>query len=86
MDLGSGSVGQDSTFSENGHVAYLIKENHKMQQHGRKCFARRSPTLGMGSVGQNSSFSENSDVAYQIKENHEYSKHSSKFLPTIPSP
>ena len=27
--LGMGSVGQNSTFSEHGHVAYQIKENHK---------------------------------------------------------
>ena len=28
-DLRIGSVGQNSTFSEHGHVAYLIKENHE---------------------------------------------------------
>ena len=27
--LGMGSVGQNSTFSEHGHVGYQIKENHK---------------------------------------------------------
>ena len=26
--LGMGSIGQNSTFSENGHVAYQFKGNH----------------------------------------------------------
>ena len=38
-----GSIGQNSTFSEHGHVAYQINGNHEMQQYGRKYFARRSP-------------------------------------------
>ena len=38
-----GSTSQNSTFSEHGHVAYQIIRNHKMQQHGSKCFARRTP-------------------------------------------
>ena len=33
--LGMGSIGQKSTFSEHGHVAYQITGNHEMQQHGR---------------------------------------------------
>ena len=41
-----------STFSEHGHVAYKIKGNHEMQQHGSKYFAHRPPcpptTLGDG--------------------------------------
>ena len=32
--LGMGSIGQKSTFSEYGHVAYQITGNHEMQQHG----------------------------------------------------
>ena len=49
-----GSIGQKSTFLEHCHAAYQIKENHEMQQHGNKYFARRPPTppLRMGSVGQ----------------------------------
>ena len=35
------SIGQKSTFSEHGHVAYQIKWNHEMQQHGSKYFARK---------------------------------------------
>ena len=30
---------ENSTFSEHGHVAYQIKENHEMQQHGNKNLA-----------------------------------------------
>ena len=33
--LGMGSIGQKSTFSEHGHVAYQIKRNHETQQRGR---------------------------------------------------
>ena len=29
------SIGQKSTFSEHGHVAYQITGNREMQQHGR---------------------------------------------------
>ena len=38
-----GSIGQNLTFSAHGPVAYQIKWNHKMQQHGSKYFARRPP-------------------------------------------
>ena len=41
---GMGSIGQNSTFSEHGHVAYQIKRNHEMQQYGSKYFARRPPS------------------------------------------
>ena len=72
--LGSlmGSIGQNSTFSEHGHVAYQIKGNHEMQQHGSKYFARRpSPhqptTLGDGKKSK-FNFSGHGHVAYQINE------------------
>ena len=29
LTLGDGSIGQKSTFSEHGHIAYQIKENHE---------------------------------------------------------
>ena len=38
-----GSIGQNSTCSEHGPVAYQIKEESQMQQHGRKYFASRPP-------------------------------------------
>ena len=64
LTQGMGSVGQNLTFSEHGHVEYQIIENHVCSN----MFAHRyTPTLGMGSVGQNSTFSENGYVAHQIK-------------------
>ena len=45
-----GSIGQNSSFSEHGHVAYRIKGNHQMQQHGSKYLAVDSYlTLLLGS-------------------------------------
>ena len=32
--LEMGSIGQKPTFSEHDHVAYQVKRNHEMQQHG----------------------------------------------------
>ena len=40
-----GSIGQNSTCSVHGPVAYQIKEESQMQQHGRKYFASRLPPL-----------------------------------------
>ena len=37
----TGSIGQNSAFSEHGHVAYPIKWNQEMQQHGSNYFACR---------------------------------------------
>ena len=70
-----GSIGQTSTFSEHGHVAYHFKSDHELQQPGSEYFARRHPpsTLGIGSVGQRSTLSEHVHVAYQIKEKHKCS-------------
>ena len=73
LTMGLGSKGQNSTFSEHGHVAYKIKGNH-----GSKYFASRphpspTPALGMGSIGQSSTFSGHSHVAFQIKGNHKCS-------------
>ena len=85
--LGMGSVGQNSTFSEHGHVAYQTEGNQEMQQHGSKYFARKPPynPQGMGSVGQNSTFSEHGHAAYQIKENHKCSNMVANILPTDPA-
>ena len=43
LTQGMGSIGQNSTFSEHGYVAYQIKWNNEMQQHGSKYFAYRPP-------------------------------------------
>ena len=43
-----GSIGQNSTCSEHGPVAYQIKEESQMQQHGRKYFASKLPPANTG--------------------------------------
>ena len=85
----SRSIGQKSTFSEHGHVAYQIKWNHEMQQHGSNYFARRPPPPPpmplTRSIGQKST--------YHIEENHEcsnmvtniYRDTNSTNLPCLPS-
>ena len=75
--LGVGSKGQNLTFSEHGHVAYHIKENHECSNMVANIL-HAEPTLEMGSVGQNSNFSEHGHVAYQINGNHEMQEHGSK--------
>ena len=42
-DPGVGVSRQNLTFSEHGYVAYQIKRNCEMQQHGSKCFAHIPP-------------------------------------------
>ena len=84
-----GQIGQNSTFSEHGHVAYQIKWNHEMQQYGSRYFVRRSPHTHIhspltGSIGQNSAFSEHGHVAYPIKWNHEMQQHGSNYFACRP--
>ena len=72
--LGMGSVGQNSTSSEHGRVAYQIKENQECRNIVANILPAEPPspqTLGMGSVGQNSTFSEHGRVTYPIKKNKE---------------
>ena len=61
-----GSIGQNSTFSEHGHVAFQIKENHDCSNTVPYILPADppNPTLEMGSIGKG-------HVAYQIKWNHE---------------
>ena len=56
--------GQNPTFSEHGHIAYLIRWN-------LVAYIMIADPLdpGSGSKGQNSTFSEYGHVAYQNKEN-----------------
>ena len=76
--FGMGSIGQTSTFSELGHVAYPIKWNHECSSMVANILpVDLPPTLGMGSIGQNSTFSEHGHIAYQIKGNHEMQQHGS---------
>ena len=64
--LPKGSIGQNSTFTEHGHVAYQIKWNHEMQQHGSKYFACRPIPQDPSVCSQNSTLSGHGHVAYQI--------------------
>ena len=91
--LGMGSIGQNSTFSEYGHVAYQIKLNHKCSNMSAPIYPPPPPPptllLGIGSVGQNSAFSEHGHVECQIKGKHEMQQHSSKYFvcsPSLPHP
>ena len=80
--------GESSTFSEHGHIAYQIKGNHQIQQHGSTYSAHRPfpnpETLLLGSKGQNYFFSEHGHGVYQIKENQECSNILANILPADP--
>ena len=45
-----GSIGQNSACLKHGPVAYQIKEESQMQQHGRKYFASRLPPANTGGL------------------------------------
>ena len=62
-------MGQNSTFSEHGHVAYQIKDNHKCSNMVANILPPDPlpPPLGIGPVGQNSTFSEHGHVAYDTQ-------------------
>ena len=47
-----GSKVQNSTFSEHGHVAYQIKENHECSNKEPNILLADTLTLGMGQIGQ----------------------------------
>ena len=83
-----GSIGKKSTFTEHSHVAYQIKGNHEMQQHGSKYLPADLPlpTLGMGSIGQNQLFQ--NMVTLHIKDtgNQEMQQHGSKYFAAEPLP
>ena len=66
-DPAVGSIGQKSTFSEQGHVAYQIKENHECSNMVANILpADPSLTLGMGSIGQYSTFSEHGPIGSSL--------------------
>ena len=50
--LGMGLIGQNSTFSEDGHVAYQFKGNNKCNSTVANILPADPQTLGMGSIGQ----------------------------------
>ena len=82
--LGMGSVGQNSTFSEHGHVSNQKTIISTMQQHGSKYFPKETPDSGDGVSRSKFNFSEHGHVAYQINENHECSNMMANFLPACP--
>ena len=57
--LGMGSVRQNSTFSEHGHVTYQIKENQKCSNMVATNLPADPPPPPMGSKGQISSSFQN---------------------------
>ena len=80
-DLGMGSKVQNSTFSEHGHVAYQIKENHECSNMVPNILLADTLTLGMGQKGQNLPFSELGNIEYQFKGNQKMQQQGSKYLP-----
>ena len=82
--LRMGSMGQKSTFSEQSHVAYQIKEYHECSNMVANILPADILTLRMGSIAQNSIFSEHGHVTYQIKENHKCSNMVVKICQKIP--
>ena len=76
-----GSKVQNLTFSEHGHVAYQIKENHECSNIVPNILLADTLTLGMGQTGQNLPFSEHGHIEYQFKGNQKMQQQGSKYLP-----
>ena len=91
-DVGMGSIGQNSTFSEHGHIAYQIKGNHQCSNMVANILPSPPPLppphprpwdgINMSKFN----FSAHGYVAYQIKGNHEMQHYDSKHFPTDPLP
>ena len=81
-DPGDGANRLRFNFSEYGHGAYQIKENHECSN----MVANILPAYPLpqnprdGTIGRNSTFSEHGHVAYQIKWNHEMQQQGSKYF------
>ena len=74
-----GSKGQNSTFSEQGHVAYQIKwkpECNKMQAHSLSLHTPSNPVVGSK---VKTFFSESSHDAYQIRREWSIKHHASTY-------
>ena len=95
--LGMGSIGQSSTFSVHGHVAYQVKRNHECTNKVATILPADTynpypppppppppPTLGIRSIGQNSTFSDHGHLVYQIKWNQEIKQHGCADPPPLP--
>ena len=80
-----GSKGQNSTFSEYGHVEYQIKWDHECSNMVAIILPADPPST-QGVKRLNPTFSEHGHVAYQIKGNYECSKMIANILPADPQP
>ena len=88
LTLGMGLLGQHSTFSEHGHVAYQIKGNHQMQQRGSKYIACR-PLSDLGDGVNRSKFNFFRTTVMVMLQNNECSIMVANFLlihPHAPDP
>ena len=83
VDLGGKSKAQNSSFSENGHVAYQIKEDHEYSSMVANIFPA-DPYPPDPGVGINRS--EHGHAVYQIKGNQEMQQHGSNILTADPPP
>ena len=81
LGLRNGVKVQNSPFSEHGHVAYQIKENHECSNMVPNILLADTLTLGMGQIGQNLPFSEHGHIEYQFKGNQKMQQQGSKYLP-----
>ena len=83
---GDGVKRSKFNFLEHSNVAYQIYWNHKMRQHGSKCFAGRPPSPLRQGMGFKSTFSEHGNFAYQFYWNHEIKQYGSKYRARRPPP
>ena len=80
-----GPIGQTSTFSEHGHVAYQIKENRECSNVIATILPADTPDHGCRQYVK-IQLSEHGHVAYQIKGTHQMQQYASKYFPPDPSP
>ena len=85
LTMGMNSIGQNSSFSENCHVAYQIKKKHECD-YILENILPTDPPLRLLGWSQNSTLSEHGHVAYQIKDNEECCNMEANILPTDPPP
>ena len=82
-----GSKVQNSTFSEHGHVAYQIKENHECSNMVPNNLLADTLTLGMGQIGQNLPFFQNMvTLNINLKEIRKCSSKVANICPEMPTP
>ena len=75
-----GSIDQNTTFSEYGHFANQIKENHECSKIVANILPVDSPDPWDWVSRSKFNFSEHGPVAYQIKKKSRMQQHSSKYF------